>query len=107
MWLLDNIKGTLLIVIARSLIFFNLHLVAMPKLQLFIVWHHMRCVGMSKGHWVLVQNWYRIFRTGTIFGTDSVLTFSGFGTGIYRLLPPNTDAYRYRTVQYRIFSVPV
>ncbi|MFS8009200.1 hypothetical protein Hanom_Chr14g01281891 [Helianthus anomalus] len=79
---------------------------------------------MSKMDPVPVPNRYRyrIYRTGYLFGTDSVPTFDIFGTGsvpvqygtgIYRFLPLNTSTvlvpnrYRYRTVPYRVYSVPV
>ncbi|MFS8005007.1 hypothetical protein Hanom_Chr13g01232431 [Helianthus anomalus] len=58
---------------------------------------------MSKMDPVPVPNRYRyrIYRTGYLFGTDSVPTFDIFGTGSvpvrYRYLPVFTLKYRYRT----------
>ncbi|MFS7999181.1 hypothetical protein Hanom_Chr12g01163011 [Helianthus anomalus] len=65
---------------------------------------------------------YRIYRTGYLFGTDSVPTFDIFGTGsvpvrygtgsdryFARFYPqiPVPNRYRYRTVPNRVYSVPV
>ncbi|KAM0051879.1 hypothetical protein Hdeb2414_s0007g00241691 [Helianthus debilis subsp. tardiflorus] len=59
---------------------------------------------MSKWCRVPVRNKYQISRTDSIFGTD-ILHF--LYRGIYRFLLSNNGPYRYRTVPYRVFSVPV
>ncbi|MFS7925613.1 hypothetical protein Hanom_Chr04g00287111 [Helianthus anomalus] len=60
---------------------------------------------MSKMDPVPVPIRYRIYRTGYLFGTDSVLTFDIFGTGIYQFLPSNTgtgtEPYRTGYIRYR------
>ncbi|MFS7922388.1 hypothetical protein Hanom_Chr03g00248531 [Helianthus anomalus] len=79
---------------------------------------------MSKMDPVPVSNRYRyrIYRTGYLFGTDSVPTFDIFGTGsvpvrygtgsdryFARFYPqiPVPNRYRYRTVPNRVYSVLV
>ncbi|MFS8012166.1 hypothetical protein Hanom_Chr14g01317661 [Helianthus anomalus] len=72
---------------------------------------------MSKMDPVPVSNRYRyrIYRTGSFFGTDSVPTFDIFGTGPVRyrfgtgilLVFTLKYRYQYRTVPNRVYSVPV
>ncbi|MFS8026592.1 hypothetical protein Hanom_Chr16g01488581 [Helianthus anomalus] len=59
---------------------------------------------------VPVPNRYRIYRTGYLFGTDSVPTFDIFGTGpvpvFCSFLPSNTGTEPV-PVPNRVYSVPV
>ncbi|MFS7983511.1 hypothetical protein Hanom_Chr11g00975341 [Helianthus anomalus] len=75
-------------------------------------------LGMSKMDLVPIPNRYPIYRTGYLFGTDSVPTFDIFDTSTvpvwYRFLPSNryrtgtepylTEYIRYRYPLLRIFG---